>query len=301
MARPKQLNDDDLTVTLEALLHSLGYGMEWTTAASLTVRLGKQGYDHRHLIQRYWSRAKAFLDVGKTQILVTGRSNAGKTMLVAQMHGKARDLAFEPPIESRTVEVEAIPLDVWTKLVRVLPGQRGRRTQGEIDAFENNAELEAVIHVVDYGYVAPRDHVAATALVNSGISTVSDLVVYNLNDEVVALYELLANIRRAISKNKCPRRLIVAVNKVDLFPAHRDKALEFYHPAGGSNFGKALSEFIAEVGSDNFEVFVLQTCAYETDFVWNGVAVKSQLAPREHESILKEFMKSVASIIELPK
>lgn len=54
--------------------------MEWTTVSSL-VRLGKKAYDNKHLIQRYWTKMKAYLDMGATQVVITGHAGAGKTLL----------------------------------------------------------------------------------------------------------------------------------------------------------------------------------------------------------------------------
>lgn len=270
--------------------------MEWTTATSLALRFGKGTYDNRHAIQKYWVKAKAYLDIGKTQIVVTGLSNAGKSMLVAHMHGRARDLFFEIPPESRTVEVDAILLGEWTKLVRVLPGQSGRRAHGEIEAFENNPDLEGVIHVVDFGYVKPRDDANVQDLIRRGVLSIEDLRKVNLEEETYALKALLSDLRKSITKHKRPKWLVVAVNKVDLYPHLREQALNVYHPLGTSNFSLMLREFVTEVGSKNFEVFVAQACAHEIAFNWNGSIVPTTLQPQEQMSILRNFMHSVTTI-----
>lgn len=276
--------------------------MEWTTAASLAIRLGKQGYDNRHIIQQYWTTAKAYLDLGRTQVVVTGHGNVGKTLLAAQMHGRARDLAYELPSESRNVEVDAITLGDWTKLVRVLPGQTGYRTHGEIEAFENNDSLEGVIHLVDFGYVQPRDPVVGEALIkNDGLDTIEKLQAANLTTELQTLAALLTDIRKAHVKFGMPKWLVVAVNKVDLFADRRDDALRFYHPNGGGAFGRVLQAFQNELGQKNFAVYVVQVCAFETDFSWNGRTVKSELDKREQAELLKEFVRTVATISELHK
>lgn len=69
--------------------------IEWTTAASVSFRLGKQGYDNRFVIQKFWTKLKAYLDIGETQIVVTGHSGVGKTNLANQMHGRARDIGYK--------------------------------------------------------------------------------------------------------------------------------------------------------------------------------------------------------------
>jgi len=160
-------------------------------------------------------------------------AGAGKTLLAGQMHGRDRELVFEIPCESRSVEVDAITAGEWTKLVRVRPGQAGFRTKGEIDTFEDNKSLEGVIHVVDFGYVTPRDPVVRDTLISKdGIDTVEKLRARNLRLEIEDLKVLLTDIRRLQSKHGTPKRLVIAANKVDLFASDRQKALNHYHPDG---------------------------------------------------------------------
>jgi hypothetical protein len=270
--------------------------MEWTTAVSV-LRAGKQTYENRHTIQHYWTRLKAYLDTGATQVVVTGHPGAGKSVLVAQMHGRARDLAFDVPGESRQVEVDAIQLGDWTKLVRVLPGQTGHRTAGEIEAFQDNASLAGVIHLVDFGFVAPRDSVLAEALLNQdGIDTIEKLRKHNLRIELESLRLLLADIRKLRKSNNAPKWLIIAVNKVDLFNNTLNQALAHYHPAGLSEFSKVLRDFRNEIGSANFGIYIVPVCAYETNFSWNNEEVESALDAQQQHKILREFVQTVAAI-----
>lgn len=273
--------------------------MEWTTAASLVIRTGKQGYENRHSIQRYWTILKAHLDRGDTQVVITGHAGAGKSVLAAQMHGRARDLAFEIPGESTQVEVDAIQLGDWTKLVRVLPGQSGSRTAGEIQTFQQNKSLDGVIHVVDFGYVAPRDPVIAQSMIDDDkIDTIEKLRSRNLRLEAEDLKVLLADINKLNDSCKRPRWLIIAVNKIDLFMAERNEALKHYHPNGNSDFSRMLSQFQKEIGSKNFGIYIVPVCAYETDFSWNNTTQVTGLDAREHHAMLREFVKSVALITE---
>ena len=273
--------------------------MEWTTAASLTARLGTQAYNNRHLIQRYWTRMKAFLDAGDTEIVVTGHAGAGKTMLASQLHGRARDLAFQTPGESKAVEVEVLEAGAWAKLVRVLPGQDGYRASGAIEAFTRSERLEGVIHVVDFGFSQPRDPIVAAALVREdGLSTISELRARNLQVEVNQLRLLLSDIRRSFEANGCPSWLIIAVNKIDLFADQRDEALEYYHPSGTGEFGRVLKQFLDDFGAKNLPIFILQSSAFEQDFTWNGHQARSLLERQEQLSILREFTTSLATIVD---
>lgn len=218
-------------------------------------------------------------------------------MLAAQMHGRARDLAFDVPGESTQVEVDAIQLGDWAKLVRVLPGQSGSRTAGEIATFQQNNSLDGVIHVVDFGYVSPRDPVIAQVMIkNDQIDTVEKLRERNMRLEIEDLKVLLSDMKKLCLTSSRPKWLIIAVNKIDLFMTERGSALEHYHPNGTSEFARALASFQSEIGSSKLGIYILPVCAYETDFVWNGRTQQTSLDPREQHALLREFVKSVAAI-----
>lgn len=272
--------------------------MEWTTAASLAARIAKGSYDNRHFLQKLWKHTQARLDFGETQIVVTGHANVGKTLLIKQMTGEARELDFSCP-KSLSVETQAVTLGEWTKLTRVLPGQIGVRDIGEIDAFYNNKSLEGVIHVVDFGYTLPRELASSENLfLSKNIKTIEELRKKNLANEIQTLKDTLSTIRKSIAKNSRPKWLIIAVNKVDLFFDDRISALDFYHPGGKSAFSDALNEFLAHVGKANLPVYVIQTCASDMDFTWNNTTIVSNLKNSAQNSILQEFIAATAIITE---
>ncbi|CAK7066701.1 MAG: hypothetical protein CITR_02956 [Citrobacter freundii] len=272
--------------------------LEWTTAASLSYKLGKQGYDSRHTIQKFWVKLKVFLDMGETQIVVTGHSGAGKTNLTNQMHGRARDIKYQLPEESKEVEVSEIQAGNWSKLVRVLPGQDGNRAKGSIENFQQNNSLEGVIHLVDYGYTKPRNKVVCTTMISDGVISIGQLRENNLKKEIQALNVLLTDVKRMHYEKKLPKWIVIAVNKIDLYPHERDDALKYYHPEGNSEYSKTLKDFLMEIGSRNISIHVIQACAYEQDFEWNHHIIKSSLARQEQNLILNEFTVTIAAISE---
>lgn len=275
--------------------------LEWSTASTV-ARGAKLAFDNRHLIQEYWVRALAKFDLGATDVVVTGHSGAGKSLLASQMHGRARDLYFEAPDESMRVEVEAVTIGDWTRLVRVLPGQAGRRTEGELEAFNNNDSLEGVIHVVDFGFVMPRDGTLRDTLVErDNIDTVEKLRAYNMRAELDGLNVLFNDIAKLRKQKKRPNWLVIAVNKVDLFQDQIKAALSYYHPEGTGEFGKRLREFWGSIGTTEFGVYVIPACAYEADFEWNGTKVASQLPKQGQNQILRDFMSTVAQITEVTR
>lgn len=270
--------------------------MEWTTSASLVARVGVGAYGRRHLIQKYFVKALAYVNKGRTQIVVTGMPGAGKSMLVSQMHEHTRDLADLLP-ESTGVEVKAISLGDWTKLVRVLPGQTGYRVSGELEAYYENDSLEGVVHVVDFGYTSPRDQVVSHELINSdNLDSISKLRERNLLLELDALKNELSNIRKLLSTSRKLKWMVIAVNKVDLFAADSIQALSHYHPSGSSSFAKELKRFLDDIGRDNFKISVVQVCSYESDFVWNGETIATSLPRNGRMAIFKEFLETVSLI-----
>lgn len=271
--------------------------MEWTTLTSLGVRGGVTAFSQRYLIKKYWKKLLAKMDVGATDIVVVGHAGAGKSVLVSQMHGQARDWYYEQPGESLNVEVEAVTIGDWSKLIRVLPGQSARRTLGEVRVF-GDKNLEGVIYVVDFGYVVPRDTVQVQKLLDEGIDTIDDLRAYNMRAEVHGLVGLLASLRQMHEKFRTPKWVVIAVNKVDLYKSDKAEALRFYHPDGGKEFGNILKEFQSHVGVSSLGVYVVPCCANVRKIEWNGVVQKSGLEENEQFDILKNFVMTIAKISE---
>lgn len=272
--------------------------MEWTSVSSV-FRVGQSVYKNRHVIQHYWTKLKVKFNFGKAQIIVTGAPNAGKSLLSAQIHGKGRELFFVTPEASSTVEASAIQFGEWTRLVKVLPGQVGLRTEGELDAYAKRSALEGIIHVVDWGYSVPRDPVVLQSWVEQdGVVTIEQLRTQNLQTELDALKLELGNVRKLHHQEKRPKWLVVAVNKVDLFFDQLPSALKYYHPDGGSPFSRALSELQKDLGTSNFAVYVMNVCAHEERMVFNGHIVESSLEKGKKDELLRNFSRTVSKITD---
>jgi hypothetical protein len=270
--------------------------MEWFSAGT-AVRASTTLWQHKERIHKWWKSLLAYYNLGRTQIVVTGHSSVGKTALVAQMLTSGKTLFFEQPEESIKTDVEAIVLHRWAKIVRVLPGQIGRRTDDEVEAFQNNPSLEGVIHVTDFGHVVPRDPVIARArLRDDGLDTLEKLRKANLDSEIQALSEVLQNIRLARSRFSGPKWLVIAVNKVDLYPDRIEEALDWYHPSGTSEFAKRLREFQAMLGGSTFGIYVVRSSVNATPLEWNQDTRTCQYTALEQGNVVKELMNSLAVI-----
>jgi signal recognition particle receptor subunit beta len=271
--------------------------MEWTTPASLTLRLGKQAYDRRHLLQEYWTRFKAKFDMGSTQVAVTGYANAGKTILAQQLDGAARGLGYEKPTTSTAAEPAAIRLGEWHRLFRVIPGQEGKRAKSILSSFHDNKDLEGVVHVVDFGFNKPRTKAAETTLITiDKIDNIEKLRAHNLQNEIHDISTLCHDIKLNFEKNGQKIWLVIAVNKVDLFYNQLDSALSRYHPNGNSDFSRALAKMEREIGSNHISIDILPICVFEEDFEWNGETIKSGLGVNVRDALILDALNSVALI-----
>lgn len=274
--------------------------IEWTTAASLTARAGSTAYQHRHTLNQWWKMALAYLNKGNTNILVTGRPNVGKTILVEQMLGEAGSMYHDQPEASNKVEVEAVTIGKWTQLIRTLPGQSSStRSMGINDAFDDNKDLKGVIHVVDFGYTTPRDPATAASLIkDQKIEKVENLRNFNLESENREIIKIVSIIEQSITRQSTPKWILIAVNKVDIFYESLNEALSYYHPLGTSHFSKTLRELQHKVGSDKLKIYVTQTCADLGDFKWDKEEVKSKINKEQQKKILRDYINVLATISE---
>ncbi len=273
--------------------------IEWATAGKIAYAAGKFAYVHRELIQRGYKMAQARLDWGTTDIVVMGHAGVGKSQLINHFNGSARELRYSLPAESIAVEVDALKFGGRSKLVRNLPGQAARRTSAEIKIFEDDEELDGVIFLVDYGYVAPRDRALAAALLKKdGFDTIEKLREHNLRLELSDFDVLKSMIIRKRKKHSYPSWLVIAVNKVDLYGDKLDDALDYYHPEGSGSFGRKVAELITHVGSSNLNVLVIQACAHVQDFHWNEEIVSTQFDHASRDALLVNFQDVISSLIE---
>ncbi len=273
--------------------------MEWATATKVAFSAAKFFYINRQSFRYGYKWFQAKYDLGKTDVVVMGHAGVGKSQLINHFNGDARELRYVLPSESQTVEVDALKFGTTSRLVRTLPGQEARRTQREIEIFEDDPELEGVIFLVDYGFVAPRDEAIAAALIRTdGLDSIEKLREHNLRVEISDFDSLKRMIIKKRQKHGFPSWLLIAVNKVDLFQGNVADALNYYHPSGSGPFASKVRELVNTVGSSNLKVLVVQSCGHIQDFHWNGEVVPSALDYKQRDSVLVNFQGVVASLIE---
>lgn len=127
--------------------------MPWSSIVPSAIRVPLAAYQHQKTLQKWWKQLFHYFDKGATNIVITGRTAAGKSVLHARIRGIAEDLAYEAPTNfSRDVESSVLTVDGWGKIIRVIPGQGiQERDLGLHEAFSTHNNLEGVIHVVDLG------------------------------------------------------------------------------------------------------------------------------------------------------
>jgi hypothetical protein len=273
--------------------------MEPISVGSSTVKAGITAYKNRHLIYRVWTLAKVTAGLGNTEIVFTGRAGVGKTLLADAIEGRALKRGYSFAGESKTTETSAVEFGERTRLVRVLPGQESRRTNDAERTFSQNTSLQGIIHVVDFGFTGFRNEVISQQMISSGIDTIAKLRTVNLGEDVLDFMKLASDVRRALNKNRKRRLwLVIAVNKVDLFPSERTDAKLAYHPDGTSQFSKKLAELVRDLGSDRLHVEVLDVCGHEENFQFNGKVRPTKLAANKKEAIMNEFVARLTQLVE---
>ena len=225
----------------------------WSSIIPQVLRVPVTAYNNRQRLQRWWTHLSHLSGKGDTNIVVTGRSAVGKSLLSCRMRGIANDLTFKLPSLSTEVESSVISVGDWARIVRVIPGQTSREQDlGFHEAFSKHNHLAGVIHVVDWGYTPIRDATIRQKLIKEdGIETIERIRQYNLKIELNILKSLCDRIRESSVRCQRPKWLLIAVNKADLFLDSLDSAQNYYHPKLNSDFTKIINNLLSQVGSQN--------------------------------------------------
>jgi len=272
----------------------------WSDIIPSVLRVPLAVHRHRKLIQKWWTHlsAKSGL-LAKTDVVVTGRSAVGKTVLSSKLHGMASDINWELPGPSTDVETNVIPLGDWSDIVRVIPGQSSlQRAEGLHEAFNSHKSLRGVIHVVDWGYTPERQAVIVEKRIKEDkLISVDDWREHNLPIEVQEFSKVCEKIRESYARCGSPTWLIVAVNKADLFTKNLDCAQKYYHPQGNSDFSQNVQKLLSDIGNLSFKVKIVPVSSWDRDFSWNGEIVKSNIGGTDaSRALFRNFVRSVAEI-----
>jgi len=259
-------------------------------------------YKNRHTIQKWWKRAQAHFKFGKTNIVILGRPNVGKSVMAAYLYGETNNLSWDLPTTSTEVEAKALTIENWTKLVRVIPGQKiPNRYSGIEEAFSKHEALEGIIYVADWGFTDERDPTVKERKIKGLAGTdkfdsVEKIRAANMKDEIEDFKLMCHEIERAFTKKNPPKWLLIIANKADLFFDKLDEAQAYYHPDGDSEFSRILQAMRSRIGEQNLKCAAIPMCAYERSFEWNGEIVKTQIGGEENrKQLARNFFKTIAN------
>ena len=269
----------------------------WSDIIPSIIGVPYKIYKRRYLIHHIYKRISVLLNAGNTNIVVVGRPSVGKTLLTKHLNGKITIQTDKPEL-SLDVEVDVLRLKKWSKIISTIPGQlMAEREQGLEKAFDRHDELEGVIYVVDWGYTKTWNKIAEKELISKGITDVNALREYNLETEREDFKHILAKIRQAISNNRGPKWLLIAVNKADLFYDEIDEAQKYYDPNFKSEFTDILNDFLDFVGRKNFKCISLPISCWEESLTWNTEIIETKLGGMDNKRAL--FLNFHKKLVEL--
>jgi len=268
----------------------------WLDFVPTVVKPVIYAYKYRKFIQKYWKKAQVFANLGKPNIVITGRSGAGKSVLAAHYHGEANSLDWVEPGTSSDVEIKPIEMGKWTQIVAVIPGQNSKERAVALDsAFNKHDGLEGVIHVVDWGYTRIRDIAIQQEMATKGIDSISKLREHNISLELKDFELMVDKIKMSIANGRGPKWLVIAVNKMDLYQSELEDARQYYHPGCSGAFSQIINDLYTAVGANNIKIVCLPVCSMPEVFSWNGEEMKPQIdSITIQRSYLRSFVDNLA-------
>jgi len=272
---------------------------KWSDIAPSFIRVPITAYKYRTTIQKWWKKALAYANVGDTNVVVLGRPSVGKSVMMAYLYGESNDMSWKLPLASRDVEIGALTLGKWTKLIRVIPGQNvDERHKGLDESLRKNKNLEGIIYVVDWGYTDVKDATSKSQMIAEGIDSMDKLRDLNLKRELEDFKYICRKIVETFALGATPKWLLIAVNKADLFfdKNELDAAQNYYHPGGTSEFSQAIQQFVSEVGEQRIKCASLPLSSYEKDMEWNGETAQTRIKGEENRKALAmNFFKIISN------
>jgi len=256
--------------------------MDWSDYIPTVVRIPLAVYNNRKLLQSFWVKILAKLDVGSTDIAILGTSGAGKTYLSKFLHDQAPKFNFKAGL-SPDVETEAIQFGEWAKLVRVVPGQGGKERSRGLDEVFNSETLEGIVYVVDWGYSEIRDNTLKESLIkDQGLDTLDKFREKNLKEEIKDFTIIADKIKSNNALGRGPKWLIIAVNKIDLFYSTINDAQKYYSPEYKSDFTIILNDLLSAVGNLHVRCIALPISSWQKSIEWNGTVIKTDLGGKKN-------------------
>lgn len=274
--------------------------LDWTDIVPSILKYPIKAYKNRHSLQYWWKKTQVFLNSGDTNIVILGRPNVGKSVMVSYLYGESSNFDWQLPTASKTVETKAMKVGKWTNIIRVIPGQKMQeRSQGLDEAFNESEKLEGIIYVADWGYNDVRNDVVKEKMIKEEkIDTIKNLRIFNLKQEIEDLKLICNDIERAFARGNMPKWFLIVVNKCDLFFENSElmSAQKYYHPDGDSEFSMVLQKTLNHVGRQNLKCASIPLCSFEKDLNWNQEIKKAEIGGEEsRKALAMNFFQTISN------
>lgn len=267
---------------------------KWSDIVPTFIKIPYNLYKYRTLISKIWVKFMAFTNLGDTNIVVLGRPNVGKSVMVDFLLGVTKEINYALPDASSKVESEALTAGKFTKLIRTIPGQSSEeRFNGLIEAFNTHSNLEGIIYTCNWGYTNERsDVMRKRRITEEGFGTIEEIRKFNLEKELEDYRLMCHEIEKAYSSNKNLKWLLLVVNKADLFSsdAELNEAQQYYDPEGAGPFAEVTNNLLGKIGRNNIKCAALPLCSYAESFAWNNEVKATNIGNDENRKALAKYL-----------
>ena len=241
----------------------------------------------------------AFLLPKATRVAITKMQGAGKSVLHDYITGVAFKKGYQPPEQSQDIETKKTTLSGKPIVFSVIPGQWSGATKGVDaidDVFNKGKPIDLLIHVVANGFASMRGETSIRSLIKDFlINTIPKYRNNSRKDELNDLREICAAIRLSQKKNHTPARILIAIDKVDLYEGEAEKAIAYYSTDNTSEFVQMLVDLRRQVGTDNLAWDAMPVCAHLENFRWHKQTTNSTITPDDRTKLLAAFLRRIQS------
>lgn len=254
----------------------------------------------KKIIDYLWKYRKlAYKKIGYlgADVIVVGRPGVGKSVLIEHcQENKIMQTNKEIESPSRNTEISIIENKNGIKMLVVMQGQNLKTKRQDLQKALKYKRVKALMIVVDYGYTEIRIEGIKKELEKS--KTLEDLIVHNLKVELEELKKTLTTLRPFMDDKKGPEKIVIVLNKIDLYYSELQKAKEYYFLDKESNFVKVINEFINEYGKSNIGLELLTVCSLMKNCKWNKEEKRTELTQtQEKNEIFSKFYSELEKII----
>lgn len=218
-------------------------------------------------------------------IAFVGPKGVGKSTLFDGLCGAAAQAGYRLPEASLRAESAVTTLDRALALTVVPGDQLHARDVAIRDAVVNNPDLRVLVLVVSDGLAKVRNEAARRTLLTAGLD-LAELRQRQRLDEEAELERVGEAIK--IAKHPAPLRLVVAVNKADLWWPDIDRVYARYDLSGTGDFVERLTALQAHVGKKNLTIQTIPTVAWSEDYVWGDEQVPVVLRNEQDRRLIQQ-------------